>query len=249
MSVDEARFILNACTRADLEHPDTDVREALRVAEADAVLGAEWARQQAMDRAVAARIAAIQPPPDSRARILAGERASHPAMSRRRIVLAWAAGLAVAFAGGGLTWQRNRDAPRSLDRFRKDMVRFLNEEWDRTFDLTAPVAGDLVKALAEATNGMRLELPSTISRLPTYGCHRFRWQGQEIALICVQPGGYGSVVHVFSVSATAITDPLTSLGNRIGREAGPWRSAAWRTGDRIYLAMSMGPLEGLVPTG
>lgn len=254
MNVDEARFILNACTRADLEHPDADVREALRVAEADPVLGAEWARQHAMDRLVAARIAGIAPPADLRARILAGERASLPAVSRRRVVLAWAAGLAVAFTGGGLAWHRNRDAPTPLvqsltdmERFRADMVRFLEEEWDHTFDLKAPVAGDLVKALAEATDGMRLELPATISGLPTYGCRRFRWQGQDIALICVQPEGNGSVVHVFSVSAAALNGPLTPDGDPNGMQTGPWRSAAWRTGDRIYLAMSWGPLEGLVP--
>ncbi len=252
MNVDEARFILNACTRTDLAHPDADVREALRVAGADPVLGAEWAEQQAMDRVMAAQIARIQPPPDLRARILAGERASLPAVSRRRIALAWAAGLAVAFTGGGLAWYRNREASmplgRSLtdmDRFRADMIRFLEVEWDHAFDLKAPVAGDLVKALAEATDGMRLELPETITGLPTYGCRRFRWQGQDIALICVQPEGNGSVVHVFSVSAAALNGPLSSDGD----QGGPWRSAAWRTGDRIYLAMSWGSLEGLVPAG
>jgi hypothetical protein len=245
MNVDEARFILTACTRADLEHSDADVQEALRVAGSDPVLGAEWVREQALDRAVAARVAQVMPPPDLRARILAGERASLPAVSRRRAVLAWAAGLAVAFTGGGLAWNWNRRTPTTLARFSSDMIRYVTEEWDHTFDLTAPVAGDLVKALAAGTDGMRLELPANIRAMPTYGCRRFGWRGREVALICVQPEGSGAVVHVFTVPSVALNSPLT-LG--LGR-TGPWNSVTWQTGDRTYVAVSMGPVDGLMPTG
>ena len=83
MNNQEAKFILSGYRPNGGDAGDEMFGDALRQAQQDPALAAWFAREQAYDRAVAARLAEIAPPAELRADILAGVRASKRSPRRR----------------------------------------------------------------------------------------------------------------------------------------------------------------------
>ena len=97
MNNEQAKFILRAYRPSGRDAGDAVFCEALRQAQADPALGAWFAREQAFDAAVAAKLRAVVPPLGLREAIFTGARMSSAALPPRRLPgwLAWAASLAI----------------------------------------------------------------------------------------------------------------------------------------------------------
>ncbi|HYD83066.1 MAG TPA: hypothetical protein VEA63_03415 [Opitutus sp.] len=110
MTNEEAKFILGGYRGNGRDASDTLFAEALKQAQADPGLGAWFAREQAHNAAVAAKLAEIAPPAGLREAILAGGRVSVSAKPWwvRREWLAMAAAVAVAIGVGTMTLWTSR---------------------------------------------------------------------------------------------------------------------------------------------
>ena len=115
MNNEEAKFILRGYRPNGADAGDAAFASALEQATNDPALGGWFARQQAFDAAVSAKLGEMQPPADLRAAILAGGKVSDTGQpsSRPWVRPAWmaaAAGLAVMLAAGLALWPNRAEA-------------------------------------------------------------------------------------------------------------------------------------------
>jgi hypothetical protein len=115
MNNEEAKFILQGYRPDGADAGDATFCAALEQTKRDPVLGEWFARMQAFDGAVAAKLAQIRPPAELRAAILAGGKVTEPAASARPWWRhpAWmgaAAGVAMLLAVGVALWPSRAEA-------------------------------------------------------------------------------------------------------------------------------------------
>ena len=123
----EAKFILQGYRPNGADAGDAAFCAAVEQAQKDPALGEWFARQQAFDAAVSAKLAQVAAPADLRAAILAGGRVSASGATRRAwwnqpVWLAAAAGVAVLLATGLVLW------PKQAAAFGESLRRMQNEK-------------------------------------------------------------------------------------------------------------------------
>lgn len=237
MTRDEAQYWLGARRSGGGDDGEPSMAEALGQAERDPELGAWLERETALDRAMAARLAEVRAPSGLRERILAGQRtvAEVPAWRwTRGWVLAAAA--ALVLAGSWLGFWLTREARSGPARLTAELGQYLDRGWDHVFDLPERDYGKVRDWLAARQDAVVLKMPERLSCSPTYGCKVFSWRGVPATLVCFQPQETGQVVHVVSLPGEALPEFTSELPRFAA--TGSWTSAMWRTGDRLYVAMT-----------
>jgi hypothetical protein len=222
MSNDEAKFILNAYRPGGRDANDPAMAPALAQAKNDPALSAWWARQQAHDAAVAAKLRAVVPPAGLRDAILAGARMSGrdgaipgAEAGRASAKRAWwsqpvwlAAAAVLAVLVSLAAW---RMAPVRGEAFEEFAVNFV----DKGFMLQkrgADVAA-LKAWLGEQRGPLPEALPAKFAELRALGCRTLRYRGQDVSLMCFEREG--KEFHVF----VARRGDVPSLADDIGRIA------------------------------
>ena len=193
MSNDEAKFLLSAYRPDGRDARDPSLAGALAQAKVDPALAEWFARAQAHDGIVAAKLGEIPPPAGLRDAVLAGARASKPTSAlrvrwRQPIWLATAAAVALLLGALGWRWLPVRGA--TLEDFAVNTVSrgFLLQK--RGTDV-----GELKAWLAEKHGPLPAALPPEFANLHALGCRKLSFQGRDVSLVCFERDG--KEYHVF----------------------------------------------------
>lgn len=191
----EAKFVLSAYRANGSDAGDPAMADALAQARNDPALNAWFAREQAHDAAMTAKLREIAPPAGLREAIMAGMRAgqsSRPIKRRqwqRPIWLAMAATIALLLSVAAW-WRLAPVRGGTLDEFATNFVA-------RGFMLakrSADVA-ELKTWLAERRGPLPAELPGHFDRLRALGCRALNFQNRDVSLVCFERDG--KEFHVF----------------------------------------------------
>ena len=237
MNNEQAKFILRAYRPNGRDAGDATFSEALQQAQTDPMLGGWFAREQAFDAAVVARLGALTPPAGLREAILAGARVSQTVSSawwRRTGPLAMAASFALLLTAGGVFWSRETGAvQRQLD----TIARFALAEPMKAHEGHPPAAelGRFGGWLQSTSTNMGSGAPIDFAQLKDQGCREVSVAGHPVFEVCFNRGGHW--FHVY-VSRRGMLTPPWSAKAPVFQEEGQRVSVAWA--DRRYMYVVVG---------
>lgn len=241
MSNDEAKFLLSAYRPGGRDAADPALAVALEQAKRDPALGEWFARQQAHDRAVAAKLQEITPPAGLRDAILAGARAGDQrstARSRWRAPMWLAAAAAVALLlSVGAWWRIAPVRGASLEDFALNFV-------DRGFTLQkrgADVAA-LKTWLAEQHGPLPEAIPAQFTQLRALGCRLLNYEGRDVSLVCFERDG--KEFHVFVARRSELPSVEDNAAPRL-IDRGKLVAATWSDAQSHYVIVSDAGLAAL----
>jgi hypothetical protein len=230
----EAKFVLQGYRANGADADDGTFAEALEQAKRDPGLGEWFAREQAFDRAVGAKLAEITPPPDLRAAILAGGRVTAAGGGdRRRVVgivaLAAAASVALLLVAGLALKARQSQAVGDFV-VGDAVLSAFHGHGDR---------GDATNALqwtlGQTTTKLAQPLNVDFGRLRATGCRVVTYQGRDLLEVCFNRGG--SWFHCYIGRASDF--PSLAMGEQPTlQEKGSAWLASWRHADHIVFVVS-----------
>jgi len=231
MDNQEAKFILKAYRPGGADAGNAVFCGALAQAARDPALHDWFEREQACDKAVAAKLKSVPIPAGLRASILAGGKMSAARRSwwQQPTWLALAASLAILLSTA-LAWQLR--GPRT--------------DWHQ---LTAQILDDaahgerhgshglaaknLVALISEPTTKLGSPLPVDLSRLKTDGCRTLSVAGHEVMEVCFERDG--GEFHLYVMARPASRD-LPS-GPRFEAQNG-MHSVMWTDAQHLYVMAS-----------
>lgn len=187
MNNQEAKFILSGYRPGGRDAGDAMFCEALKQAQVDPALGAWFAREQAHDAAVAAKLREIAPPPGLREAILAGARVSESRRPvwRQPLWLGLAAAVAVLIGVGVLVQpKRSLAADSSLTHFA--MVDALEAQKHGGH---GEANKQLIADLTQASTHLAQRLPVDFANLEDSGCRTLRVEGHPVLEVCFKRDG------------------------------------------------------------
>ena len=231
MDNQEAKFILKAYRPGGADAGNAVFCGALAQAARDPALHAWFEREQACDKAVAAKLKSVPIPAGLRASILAGGKMSAARRSwwQQPTWVALAASLAILLSTA-LAWQLR--GPRT--------------DWNQ---LTAQILDDaahgerhgshglaaknLVALISQPTTKLSSPLPVDLSRLKTDGCRTLSVAGHEVMEVCFERNG--DEFHLYVMARPASRD-LPS-GPRFDAQNGMY-SVMWTDAQHLYVMAS-----------
>ena len=240
MTNTEAKFLLGAYRANGRDADNALFGEALKQAKADPALGSWFARAQAHDAAVAARLQAIAPPAGMREAILAGARASRAPVAKRSFPTAWlalAASVAVLLTATMALWP-NRMAAQT--------ARFTAFALDDTAHGKHGGHGEAMGALqvmlSQPANRLSAGVPVDFAALRTTGCRTLNFAGHDVLEVCFQRNG--AWFHCYIVNASDFPAMPTGAGADFDQQ-GPYGSASWSDGVHRFVVVSNAGLEAV----
>jgi len=246
MNNEQAKFILRAYRPGGRDAGDAIFGAALQQAQLDPALGAWFAREQALDAAVAAKVRAVAPPAGLREAILAGARMSTPRPAaaprprwRPAAWLAIAAAVVVLLTVVATRWYPAAPGPAPLDQ----MARFALA--DPLSAHTGPHADKL------GTFGAWLQNPASrisavsgvdLAQLQAEHCRAVTVAGHEVFEICFQRDGSWYHLYIaragdFGGNAAAGVPEFLEQGGR--------SVATWTSRGLAYVLMTGGGPDAL----
>lgn len=236
MDNQQAKFILQSWRASGADRNDPHFAEALRQVERDPDLAAWFAREQALDLALSARLHTLPVPEGLRESL----RAAPPpvaALPSRRIhpFLAWAAVLVVLGVLAAL-WFRPVPPAEGLAVYRHEMLAKVSGGVRLAF--TSPSVAQVQQWLTEHPGISGYTIPAALRDRPGIGCRAWTWNGKPVGLICFSIQGRGAV-HLFVVDQAAVPDAPETSKPSFAHEAG-WTTAAWSESGKLYLLVGQG---------
>jgi hypothetical protein len=200
---DSAKFVLNAYRPNGADALDPVFGAALEQAARDPELSAWFKEQRSFDALIAGKLAEFQPPHSLHAAILAGIPSRSPV--RRftfRPLLSLAAVLVLSGAillpflmgGGGRS--------KSVAQYQNANLTMLSSAPVPKLDLVTADFSRTQEYLAEMQAPCIPLMPGSLLDLPTAGCKKLRWKGQEFSLTCFRLPS-GELLHVFVIDEKA----------------------------------------------
>ncbi len=228
-------MVLAACRPNGADATDARLAEALALVERDAALREWFAAEQAMDRAIAAKLKAAPLPEDLLECVRAGTRVRRAGKPRRLLFgLAMAASFALLGFIAVLWWKRTPSAPAgSFAAYRMSMAQFLREfpKLDITTD-RLPVVREWLHRQHPLTQA---DLPKVLERFPSLGCRTVEWEGRKLALVCFMVEG--QVVHLFVLPRALFPDANVNATPQLAK-VGPQSTASWSNSENLYLLVT-----------
>lgn len=239
MTNEEAKFVLSAYRPNGADARDAGLAEALEQAKRDEALRTWFERSQALDRVVAEKLRAVQPPADLRASLLAGARVSQTSTAwwQRSAWLGVAAAVTVMLAVTAVMWrQASRGAAVSSESIREVARADLSGAHPRAAH--ASDLGGLRAWLEDPANRLAAGLPVDENQLRDGRCREIAIGGQPVFEICFKRGeGW---FHVYIAPRDGINDRQLDDTPRF-EEAGALAMATWADAAHVYvLATSAG---------
>jgi hypothetical protein len=185
----EAKFILQGYRPDGADAADATFCAALAQTRLDPALGDWFAREQAFDRAMSAKLGQIQPPAGLREAILAGGRVTEPAEHLRTwwqhpALMAMAASVALLFGAGVAFWPKPAEASAGLTEFA------LNDAMhSETHGGHGEKTGELQAALGQPDMHLGAQLPVNFAALRSAGCRTVQFNGHEVLEVCFKRDG------------------------------------------------------------
>jgi len=235
MNTQQAKFILQGYRPNGADARDATFGAALAQVGKDEALRDWFAREQAFDRAVGAKLDEVQAPAGLREAILAGGRLTAPAGPVRRwwrqpAWMAAAAGIALFFAAGLALWPRSAAADGTLSAFA------LNDAiHSETHEGHGDASGVLQAELGAPAMRLGGRLPVDFSALSKAGCRSLTFQGHEVLEVCFKRNGAWFHCYIaqrvdFPALAAAVA-PV--LADRNGSSI-----ASWADSSLVYVVVS-----------
>jgi hypothetical protein len=230
MNNEEAKFILGAY-RAN--HRDADnplFSAALAQARKDPALGAWFARAQAHDDAIAARLREVGPPAGLREAILAGARASRAPRHFPAVWLALAASVAVLLAATFALWPKSAAAdPARLAAFA------LDDTAHGKHGGHGEAAGALQALLSQPSTRLGAGLPVDFAALRATGCRTLNFAGHDVLEVCFQRNG--AWFHCYIANCADFPSPGTDAPAAFAQQA-QFASASWADATHRFVVVS-----------
>ncbi len=188
MSNDEAKFLLGAYRANGRDAGDARFGPALAQAQADPALGAWFARAQAHDAAMAAKLRQVTPPAGLREAILAGARASARPARRWPTPASWlalAAGFAVLLTATLALWPGRASAESER------LAAFaISDTANELHGSHGGAAGALQASLSRPDAHLAAGLAADIATLRATGCRTVSFAGHDLVEVCFQRDGH-----------------------------------------------------------
>ena len=240
MSNDEAKFILGAYRANGRDADNPLFHDALAQAKKDPALGAWFARAQAHDAAIAARLREIEPPAGLRESILAGSRASRGTQPGWRFPAVWlalAASVAVVLAATFALWP-NRAAAES--------ARFATFALDDTAHGKhgghGEAAGALQLLLSQPSTRLGAGLPVDFAALRATGCRTLNFAGHDVLEVCFQRNG--AWFHCYIANCADLPAPRADAPPAFAQKA-QFASASWADATHRFVVVSDAGLDAV----
>jgi hypothetical protein len=230
MNREEAQFILHAYRANGEDADDPQFEEALVLVRNDPELARWFAREQALDAAIAGRIRSVQPSPDLRTQLLLARKVIHPRFWWRKPAwIAAAAIVALLISAASLLLLR-RSGETELASFRGTMIEAYLD-MSNHIEVMGLDADELKQWLTEHGGDSRFALPPRLADKGIIGCKVLEWHGHRVTLLCFKFGG--KHVDVFVINESDL--PRVSLGAppHFSSERG-LTTATWRREGKIY---------------
>jgi hypothetical protein len=231
MNREEAQFILHAYRVSGEDAHDPQFEEALALVRNDPELARWFAREQALDAAIAEKIQSVPSPPDLATQLLLARKVIRPrTWWRKPTGLAAAAAIALLIGAASLLLLLRRHGETEFASFRGTMIE-ASLDMRKHIDVMGLDADGLKQWLIEHRGEPGFVLPPGLADKGIMGCKVLDWHGQGVTLLCLKFGG--KHVDVFVVNESDL--PGVSLGTapRFGSERGV-TTAAWRREGKIY---------------
>jgi len=232
MNNEEARFILQGYRANGADAGDATFQAALAQAKSDPVLGEWLARQQTFDTAVSAKLAAVMPPADLRAAILAGGKVTVADSSRRSwwnhpVWMAAAASVAVVLAVGLALW------PKQASAF-GDFI-YADAKLTATHGGHGHESSQLQAFLNDPATRLGHKLPINFEELGMTGCRAINYRGHEIMELCFKRNGVWFHCYI----ARAADYPQVAMSNQPTLvDKGSSCVATWKDTEHLIVVVS-----------
>ena len=224
----EAKFILQGYRPNGADAADAMFGAALEQARHDPALHDWFAREQAFDAAISAKLSQIPAPAGLREAILAGGRVTAAEAPRRSwwqhpAMMAVAASIALIFALTAALWPKPAEANVPLLNFALTDARH-----SETHGGHGKEAGMLQTLLAEPTTRMGGSLPVDFAALRSAGCRTLGFEGHDVLEVCFKRNGVWFHCYIaqrgdFPALAAAATPTLV---DQDGVSMASWADAA-----------------------
>jgi hypothetical protein len=230
MNRQEAQFVLHAYRPSGEDAHDPQFQEALGLVRNDPELAHWFAREQALDAAIAGRIHSVTPPPDLRTQLLLARKVIRPRPWWRKPAWIAAAALVALLISAASLLLLRRNGEAEFASFRGTMIE-ASLDMRKHLDVMGLDANELKQWLTENRGHPGFVLPSNLADKGIMGCKVLDWHGHRVTLLCLKFGG--KHVDVFVVDESDL--PRVSLGAtpHFAAERG-MTTATWRREGKIY---------------
>jgi len=232
MNEQEARLILQSFRPETEDEADPHFAEALRAAKQDPELSRWWEEEQAFDRVIAAKLAAVPEPLGLQTRLLAQAAAPAARGSSWSLVTAMAALVALLFLVVQVV-SLFRSPPPATGRvadYSQEMVSFIRLA--PALDLESHDLG-AIKSWLQPKSVSAVEVPPHLADLRALGCRILSFRGRKVTLICFQRDD-ARLAHLFVVDRSAVPD-LKPGKEPIFTQSGEWTTASWAEDGQAYM--------------
>jgi hypothetical protein len=240
MSNTEAKFILGAYRADGSDAGNAMFSVALAQARTDPALGAWFARAQAHDAAMAAKLREVAPPAGLREAILAGARASRAPRTERRFPTMWlalAASVAVLLTATLALWpSRAAAGTAQLSAFAID------DTAHGKHGSHGEAAGALQVLLSQPSNRLSAGLPVDFATLRATGCRTLNFAGHDVLEVCFQRDGVW--FHCYIVNNADFPSMAKETATDFEQQAG-FGSASWSDGVHRFVVVSSAGLDAV----
>jgi hypothetical protein len=235
MNTQQAKFILKGYRPNGADAGDAIFCEALEQAKHDFVLRDWFAREQAFDEAISAKLAEVPAPAGLREAILAGGRVTAPASPVRRwwaqpAWMALAASVALLFTLTMAFWPRSAAANGAL----RDFI-LTDAIHSEAHGGQGEETGALQAMLSQPTTRLGEPLPVNFATLRKAGCRTLSFRDHEVLEVCFKRNGVWLHCYIaqrgdFPAMAAALAPTLVDLkGASI---------ASWADSSLLYVVVS-----------
>jgi hypothetical protein len=230
MTNQEAKFFLSAYRPDGRDAADSFFSAALDQARSDPELAAWFAREQAFDAGLAAKLREIAPPSGLRESIIAGARASQPRRAAWRTPLWLAAAASVAILIAVSIGLRSRAAAVTESDLAHSALADLAED-GADHDATQPSMAGVEARLSQHPLPIYQNLDVDPAQLRQDHCRVIAVGGHEVFEICFKRDGTWYHLYVARMGDFA---PSAPVGTPTFVDRNAFAAAAWTDGHRTY---------------
>src|SRR4030095_649417 len=230
MNREEAQFILHAYRANGEDAHDPQFEAALAWVRNDPELARWFAREQALDAAIAGRIHSVQLPPDLRTQLLLARKVIHPRPWWRKPGWIAAAAIVALLISAAILLLLRRSGETEFASFRGTMIEAYLD-MSKHIDVMGLDADELKRWLTEHGGDSSFALAPRLADKGIIGCKVLEWHGHRVTLLCLK--FEGKHVDVFVLNASDLPGVSLRAAPVFGSERG-LTTAKWRHEGRIY---------------
>jgi hypothetical protein len=230
MNREEAQFILHAYRANGDDAHDPQFGEALALVRSDPELARWFAREQALDAAIAGRIHSVVPSPHLTTQLLLARKVIRPRPWWRKPAWIGAAASVALLIFAASLWLLRRSHETDFASFRGTMIE-ASLDMRKHIDVMGLDADELKRWLVEHRGQPGFVLPPGLADKGIMGCKVLEWHGHRVTLLCLKFGG--KHVDVFVVNESDLPGVSRSTTPHFASERG-LTTATWRSAGKIY---------------